>query len=167
MKKHTYGFTIVELLIVIVIIGILAAISIVAYDGITNNANDSTIKSDLRNATNTMKQFLILNETSSYSTAEAMTGFSASKGAYATRNNLLYCRDNATQAFTFAAVSKSNKVYAYASEGGLSELSSLPSSAGGAAGACAVAFGYLPTSLSTTWGVSNTGSSYTWQSWAE
>jgi prepilin-type N-terminal cleavage/methylation domain-containing protein len=33
------GFTIVELLVVIVVIGILAAITIVAYNGITSRAN--------------------------------------------------------------------------------------------------------------------------------
>lgn len=40
------GFTIVELLIVIVVIGILAAIVIVAFTGITQQANDSGYKSD-------------------------------------------------------------------------------------------------------------------------
>ena len=34
------GFTIVELLIVVVVIAILAAISIVAYAGIQNRANE-------------------------------------------------------------------------------------------------------------------------------
>ena len=39
------AFTIVELLIVIVVIGILAAISIVSYNGIQNRARDTSVKS--------------------------------------------------------------------------------------------------------------------------
>jgi prepilin-type N-terminal cleavage/methylation domain-containing protein len=46
MRKR-YGFTIVELLIVIVVIAILAAISIVAYNGIQQRARDNIRKSDL------------------------------------------------------------------------------------------------------------------------
>ena len=41
MKKTTSGFTIVELLIVIVVIGILAAITIVAYSGVQARAEAS------------------------------------------------------------------------------------------------------------------------------
>ncbi|MDB5165339.1 MAG: Fimbrial protein, partial [Candidatus Saccharibacteria bacterium] len=41
------GFTIVELLIVIVVIGILAAITIVAYNGIQNRARVSSVNSAL------------------------------------------------------------------------------------------------------------------------
>ena len=41
------GFTIVELLIVIVVIAILASITIVAYTGIQANARDSIRKSDI------------------------------------------------------------------------------------------------------------------------
>lgn len=40
------GFTIVELLIVVVVIAILAAITVVAYTGITNKANDSARLAD-------------------------------------------------------------------------------------------------------------------------
>ena len=40
------GFTIVELLIVIVVIGILAAITIVAYTGITTQANNNSAKAN-------------------------------------------------------------------------------------------------------------------------
>jgi len=44
LKNRNTGFTIVELLIVIVVIAILAAISIVAYNGIQQRANDAQIK---------------------------------------------------------------------------------------------------------------------------
>lgn len=46
-QKQQTGFTIVELLIVIVIIGILAAITTVAYNGIQDRAKNTKIKNDL------------------------------------------------------------------------------------------------------------------------
>jgi len=49
MINKKSGFTIVELLIVIVVIGILAAITIVAYNGIQQRARVSTAQSDMRN----------------------------------------------------------------------------------------------------------------------
>ena len=48
MRKTTSGFTIVELLIVIVVIGILAAITIVAYNGIQGSARFAAYKSDVQ-----------------------------------------------------------------------------------------------------------------------
>ncbi len=41
------GFTIVELLIVIVVIGILAAITIVAYNGVQSRARTTTYQTDV------------------------------------------------------------------------------------------------------------------------
>lgn len=49
-NKKQYGFTIVELLIVIVVIGILAAITIVAYNGVQSKANGSAASSALTQA---------------------------------------------------------------------------------------------------------------------
>jgi prepilin-type N-terminal cleavage/methylation domain-containing protein len=49
------GFTIVELLIVIVIIGILAAITIVAYNGIQQRAQTTAMSSDLAGAARHME----------------------------------------------------------------------------------------------------------------
>lgn len=46
-QNKKQGFTIVELLVVVVVIGILAAITIVAYNGIQQRARDSARKSDI------------------------------------------------------------------------------------------------------------------------
>lgn len=47
MKKTiNRGFTIVELLVVIVVIGILAAITMVSYSGVTTKANSTAAKSN-------------------------------------------------------------------------------------------------------------------------
>jgi general secretion pathway protein G len=52
MENHTKdqdkGFTLVELLIVIVILGILATVTVFAVTGITTRGKDSACKSDLK-----------------------------------------------------------------------------------------------------------------------
>lgn len=68
------GFTIVELLIVIIVIAILAAIVIVAYNGIQTKAQQSKIQSDVRSIVNALriaresKQMVSGQITGSYST---------------------------------------------------------------------------------------------------
>jgi prepilin-type N-terminal cleavage/methylation domain-containing protein len=49
MQINKKGFTIVELLVVIVVIAILATISVTAYNGIQNRANNTAIQSDVKN----------------------------------------------------------------------------------------------------------------------
>ena len=56
-KDKQSGFTIVELLIVIVIIGILAAITIVAYGGIQQRARDAQRQSDLAHMAEAMLMY--------------------------------------------------------------------------------------------------------------
>ena len=51
------GFTIVELLVVIVVIGILAAITIVSYTGITSRAVLASLQSDLTNDAQLLKMY--------------------------------------------------------------------------------------------------------------
>lgn len=52
LAKYTRGFTIVELLIVVVVIAILATVTIVGYNGISKRAAQSTLQSDLQQAAN-------------------------------------------------------------------------------------------------------------------
>ena len=51
------AFTIVELLVVIVVIGILAAVTIVSYTGISNKANTASVQLDLSNASTLLKMY--------------------------------------------------------------------------------------------------------------
>ena len=60
-SKYQSGFTIVELLIVIVIIGILAAITIVAFNGIQQRARDSQRSSDVGVITKALELYYIDN----------------------------------------------------------------------------------------------------------
>lgn len=62
MKTKQTGFTIVELLIVIVVIGILAAITIVAYDGVQQRARDTQRKSDIAKIVSSGKLWIVDNE---------------------------------------------------------------------------------------------------------
>jgi len=55
--KSSEAFTIVELLVVIVVIGILAAITIVSYIGVTSRANAVSAQSDLSNISTQLKLY--------------------------------------------------------------------------------------------------------------
>ena len=62
-NQKTSGFTIVELLVVIVVIGILAAITIVSYTGITKKANEATVQAELANASKKLAIYYAQNGT--------------------------------------------------------------------------------------------------------
>jgi len=58
-QQHQQGFTIVELLVVIVVIGILAAITIVSYTGVSQKATGVSLISDLDNASKQLKLYRV------------------------------------------------------------------------------------------------------------
>lgn len=61
MPKTKSGFTLVELLIVIVVIGILAAITLVAYNGVQAKARDAQRQSDINSITKALEMYYIDN----------------------------------------------------------------------------------------------------------
>lgn len=117
------GFTIVELLIVISVIGILAAIVIVSYTGITARANDSAVQSDLDAIAGLLESYKTDSDNSDKfpdTTAGLTTlGIKASRGSYRTdiAANFIYCVDTARQSFALVAESKSKNIFMITEDG--------------------------------------------------
>lgn len=61
MNKSMNGFTIVELLVVIIVIAILAAISVVAYTGIQSRARDSQRLNNARDIVQSLNRYYAIN----------------------------------------------------------------------------------------------------------
>ncbi len=84
-KKYTdqKGFTIVELLIVVVIIAILAAITIVAYNGIQNRAKTAAAQSTAAMVAKKAEAYNVDDATTGYPTTLAALTGAASTATYA------------------------------------------------------------------------------------
>jgi type II secretion system protein G len=137
------GFTIVELLIVIVVIGILAAIVIMAYNGIQNRANDASVQTDLKNIGKALENYRAVkgtypvSETALESMYDPVTGASeaaikinknaydvlaiAAPGDLAHRNLVICVQAGTNPKIGVAALSKSGQVWFYTSGGGLTK----------------------------------------------
>ena len=159
-KQKQAGFTIVELLIVIVVIAILAAITIVSYNGITNRAHASSVKSDFGNFVKKMEIFKADSSTATYPAVSSNTdlisvGVQISKGSY---NALIYCRNSSGTAYAITGDGKDGKTYAVNSlTSSVIELTG-PVQGNGGASACTAAgvsgsWLWLLQTPTTSWGI--------------
>ncbi len=103
------GFTIVELLIVVVVIAILAAVTIVSYNGIQNRSAESVLKSELSSVTKQLEIDKIRNSESLYpSSLDAAKG---GQGITLTSDTTLeYTYDEPTNTFCLSATSSRSGV---------------------------------------------------------
>ena len=112
------GFTIVELLIVIVIIGILAAITIVAYNGIQQRAQTTAMSSDLAGAARHMELAKVDSTDESYPSS-IPSGVKASQGIVLqlaqTATNKTFCmnayRSSPYMVSSFDSATKTTRPY--------------------------------------------------------
>lgn len=132
------GFTIVELLIVVVVIAILAAITIVSYNGIQNRTRDTAVQSDLRQLGVKISQYYLENnDTFPYPNASQVgsLGVKASRDSYGNHHdsggnfyNFLYCYSATDRKFALFGASKSGNTYKY-DDGSVSSISGMNGSA--------------------------------------
>ncbi len=130
------GFTIVELLIVVIVISILATITIVSYTGIQKRSADKAIESDLRSFAASAENYKLTNGRYPAMTSTELDtlSFKASKASYGDAGNgqgagngstggynLGYCVNDSTSTYVIYAVSPSGKAFRYTS-GGLKEM---------------------------------------------
>lgn len=176
--KYNYksGFTIVELLIVIVVIAILAAITVVAYNGIQNRAADTSVQSDLVNLAKKMNLAKIDSTTSSYpygnpALYSAGVVVRVNKNAYTITPggsyNLLICYPTATDPteFTIHGYSKSGKRLYADTNGKVSEYTGATGWGGGAANTIcgSINAGWIAGGAGYSVGDTTTGP---WRDWA-
>lgn len=123
---HNQGYTIIELLVIIVVITVLASIVWVSYSAVQNNTKDSAVQSDLRNIADKVEDFRLGSLTNVYpaaTQAELEALVKVTKDAYIQNNDaggMSYCRNDTD--FTILGRSASRNAFIFSSKTGLKEV---------------------------------------------
>lgn len=139
------GFTIVELLIVIVVIAILAAITVVAYNGVSRSAKETSLKSDLRN-TATQLAVKWTNEGTYPGTLESPVRVEGNQNA------LTYSGGGSTYCVSATTKSTGGPVFHLTQDGQIRD------------GACPVTWSIAAAGCCNTASIATNGALYTWGS---
>lgn len=169
------GFTIVELLIVIVVIGILASITIVAFNGVQARANTTAVTSDLTTFKKKIELQKLQPGTSDlYPTAEPgliSLEMKVSSSSYMTGSsagiNLLYCTSGGGQEYALLAMTKDGKkLYVSSQVASVTEYTGSDNWNGGNYPArCMTALPITGVTNSARSGYSNSDASTPWRTW--
>lgn len=128
LVARSKGFTLVELLIVIVVVAVLAAISVVAYNGIQDRANDAAVQSNMRAIGDSIVRQTLLdggsypfsNDSSDLMLQLNTLAIEPAKSSYDTSGgaNMLYLTNNGGRDFLLIARAKSGKAFYYSNQSG-------------------------------------------------
>jgi prepilin-type N-terminal cleavage/methylation domain-containing protein len=148
MNKTTTGFTIIELLIVIVVVAILATISVVAYNGIQNRAADSMSQAEVNQVYKQGKLHAVEGATEEDDLEYLNTHFKVSPGNYKEDEQYPLVVEfrmlgRGTVSYDVYAFSKSGKIFAATdSTGSVTRLDTDWSSVSNGTQLCAVSVIY-------------------------
>lgn len=133
MKRQSIGFTIVEVLIIVAIIGILTTITSLVYTGIQRQAREAGIKSDFETTTARIDRYR--SEKGEYPRAGGSVGdaellaagIEVQRSLYSeSANNYLYCASVDGQSYALVARGISDIVYAFGTNRPFTQYSAYP-----------------------------------------